>query len=543
MLEFNVRNQKLSRIDSFEPAEKSVGYLKAKFNFLSDEWKNAESVTLRARNRDDSIVHETKIVNNEAIVPWEALDKVGMFLIALYAEIDGAEITTSAETIGLSGTLDSGENTNPPTPTAFDELEQRVEKLEQSGGGDVDMTGYATEKWVQDGYQPKGKYLTDDTLSDAINDALTQAKESGEFDYVLTDADKQEIADLIPIPGGGGAAIIDVVALPTENIREDVFYRVLTGSFVYNQNVQNGWTCYCVEELPETGEPAFSGDLSDTSTVIVKAYYNVSDGSVMAYVPAELGSMFGVPEGWYPIATLMSAIGYTFSGIITNILDDPNDGAFRLLLECVVYDYKNGNWASHKKIGRAGIVPNAETFNHPSNEASGFNSHAEGYNTTASGHASHAEGHITTASGGDSHAEGNATIASEYTSHAEGYNTRAIGKYSHAEGYVTTASGWQSHAEGFYTRAIGYASHAEGRQTIAASENQHAQGRYNIEDSANTYAHIVGNGTSDSVRSNAHTLDWDGNAWFAGGIELNSPDGTRYRIKVENGGTLKIVAV
>lgn len=59
-------------------------------------------------------------------------------------------------------------------------------------------------------------------------------------------------------------------------------------------------------------------------------------------------------------------------------------------------------------------------------------------------------------------------------------------------------------------------SHAEGDRTIASSENQHVQGKYNIEDATNTYAHIVGNGTSDTSRSNAHTLDWNGNAWYAG---------------------------
>lgn len=32
------------------------------------------------------------------------------------------------------------------------------------------------------------------------------------------------------------------------------------------------------------------------------------------------------------------------------------------------------------------------------------------------------------------------------------------------------------------------------------------------------YAHIVGNGTSNTKRSNAHTLDWEGNAWFAGKV-------------------------
>ena len=44
------------------------------------------------------------------------------------------------------------------------------------------------------------------------------------------------------------------------------------------------------------------------------------------------------------------------------------------------------------------------------------------------------------------------------------------------------------------------------------------QGQYNIEDTENKYAHIVGNGEDDSVRSNAHTLDWKGNAWYAGKV-------------------------
>ena len=41
------------------------------------------------------------------------------------------------------------------------------------------------------------------------------------------------------------------------------------------------------------------------------------------------------------------------------------------------------------------------------------------------------------------------------------------------------------------------------------------QGKYNINDVDDKYAHIVGNGTSNE-RSNAHTIDWNGNAWFAG---------------------------
>jgi hypothetical protein len=41
----------------------------------------------------------------------------------------------------------------------------------------------------------------------------------------------------------------------------------------------------------------------------------------------------------------------------------------------------------------------------------------------------------------------------------------------------------------------------------------------------NKYAHIVGNGTSRAERSNAHTLDWDGNAWYQGDVYVGSTSG------------------
>lgn len=93
----------------------------------------------------------------------------------------------------------------------------------------------------------------------------------------------------------------------------------------------------------------------------------------------------------------------------------------------------------------------------------------------------------------------------------------ASGDRSHAEGHGT-AIGALSHAEGTGT-AKGAYSHAEGFGTITSSNFQHAQGQYNVEDAENKYAHIVGNGTYDA-RSNAHTIDWNGVGWFAGGLKV-----------------------
>lgn len=149
--------------------------------------------------------------------------------------------------------------------------------------------------------------------------------------------------------------------------------------------------------------------------------------------------------------------------------------------------------------------------------ASGMSSHAEGHNTSALGDYSHAEG-IDTSAGEGSHAEGSSANASGDVSHAEGVLTTASGRVSHAEGSGTTASGDHSHAEGGSTTASGDYSHAEGEGTTASGNYSHAQGKFNIEDTNNRYAHIVGNGEDSENRSNAHTLDWDGNAWFAGDV-------------------------
>lgn len=192
--------------------------------------------------------------------------------------------------------------------------------------------------------------------------------------------------------------------------------------------------------------------------------------------------------------------------------------------------------------------PGAQRFNNVSNIASAEYAHAEGYYTKASGKNSHAEGKETTASHDNSHAEGQGTLAGGYQSHAEGLQTKATnnsahaegrqttasGMYAHAEGYYTKASGENSHAEGelaeasgrdshaegYYTTASGTYTHAEGYLTTASGNYQHAQGKYNIIDSANKYSHIVGNGTSTTNRSNAHTLDWNGLGWFAGGLKV-----------------------
>ena len=196
-------------------------------------------------------------------------------------------------------------------------------------------------------------------------------------------------------------------------------------------------------------------------------------------------------------------------------------------------EYGIGSTADGYKVTASGERSHAEGI---STIASGICSHAEGYEVTASGGDSHAEGTDTTASGAHSHAEGSntrakklcahaegsSTYASGHDSHAEGSNTIASGDQSHAEGMSTTASGDHSHAEGTISKANGYTSHAQNYGTIADGDEQTALGRFNISDSSDKHAVIIGNGTSDTARSNALAVNWDGGLTLSDGTDVSA---------------------
>ena len=210
----------------------------------------------------------------------------------------------------------------------------------------------------------------------------------------------------------------------------------------------------------------------------------------------------------------------------------------------------------------------AFSMNRKVNSDIGQYSVALGENCVASGKSSISVGHSTEATELTAQAFGWYTQANARFSHAEGYYSKVstnasekvatyevesgAGIYGHAEGVGTLVTGGiGAHAEGAGTLASGSSSHAEGYKTIASGENQHVQGKYNIEDSSGAYAHIVGNGTMPSQRSNAHTLDWSGNAWYAGTVEgkaLILPSSTsgstkKFRITVDDSGTLTATEV
>ena len=157
--------------------------------------------------------------------------------------------------------------------------------------------------------------------------------------------------------------------------------------------------------------------------------------------------------------------------------------------------------------------------------AKGNQSVSLGINTSAENEAATALGKDTKAVGKYSVAQGESTYAGGYASVAEGYQSSATGKYSHAQGEAALATGEDSFASGYNTVANGKKATALGEGTIATGNNSLVHGRYNIEDTENKYAEIIGNGLDDENRSNAYTLDWQGNATFSGNISADTFEG------------------
>lgn len=111
----------------------------------------------------------------------------------------------------------------------------------------------------------------------------------------------------------------------------------------------------------------------------------------------------------------------------------------------------------------------------------------------------------------------------------EGQHSFVVGEGNTASGYCACAEGssnkawgYASHAEGGFAEAGGTYSHAQNQNTIANFGSQTAIGKFN--DNQSDTAFEIGNGTSTSARSNALTVDWDGNVEMA--LETTAASGT-----------------
>ena len=229
--------------------------------------------------------------------------------------------------------------------------------------------------------------------------------------------------------------------------------------------------------------------------------------------------------------------------------------------------------ASHAEGASTTASGNSSHAEGSSATASGPNSHAEGVSTTASGANSHAEGQSTTASGNNSHSEGLGTVANsisslvigEYNAYDEskfGQNVTETTKDCSGTYYFGTEFNF-SGTTGEFTIIGGFSTDDvevafdQGKIYMSSDYNASKESdngyvdstiyklvsvenlatlTYNVEkitsvrraESRATLdnAFAIGNGVTPMDRSNAATVDWSGNAWYAGDVYVGSTSGT-----------------
>lgn len=185
----------------------------------------------------------------EVVIPWECLTEPGKRLQVGFMGTDGEKnevITTVYADLGriVHGTDPSGDVSSDPTypywipvgtklpqggksgqclvkssdsdyDLAWDDYtlpdadiaeiaRKAAEMVDVPGGGNVDLTGYATEDWVREGFQPKGNYATVDQIPSVPVQSVNGK----------TGAVKLSAADVAARPSDWMPSAQDVGALP-----------------------------------------------------------------------------------------------------------------------------------------------------------------------------------------------------------------------------------------------------------------------------------------------------------------------------------------
>ena len=211
----------------------TTGMVGAKVQFTFDSSWEGLSKTAVFRCMD--ITKDVLNIDSEVTIPHEVLVRSGS---PLYVGVYGTNadgdlvIPTRWATVGIvySGADPSGDPSTERSPDVWEQLQNQINELKNQGA-DADAIKQAVDAYMAANPQT-------DELQNAVNVALAQAKESGEFDgsqgpqgeagpagadgkdgqpgadgkdYVLTESDKTEIAEqaagLVEVPESGGIEV------------------------------------------------------------------------------------------------------------------------------------------------------------------------------------------------------------------------------------------------------------------------------------------------------------------------------------------------
>lgn len=216
LVKLKVTGQHLDKIGNYKLIRDSKNYIKLDFSFLTKDWNNTiKTVVFKT---SDGKTGSKILTDNSVKVPavCAASESFTVSVFGVNHEADKRITTNPVEIIlGASGYAEAGEF-NKPLPSVY---EQILEKLENIGEIDPEAVDKAVREYLEnnpiqgisgkDGFSPivdvaeieGGHRITitdaDGTKSfDVLNGSDGENGKDGN-DYVLTDADKTEIAGIV----------------------------------------------------------------------------------------------------------------------------------------------------------------------------------------------------------------------------------------------------------------------------------------------------------------------------------------------------------
>ena len=137
-LEFVVKGQNISRVDSENIVADSKNYLKAHFTF-SNEWQGIKTAIFK---KGLTVIHAI-LDNDECFVPWEVI-KPGKFGVSVFC---GDLITADIAWVNVSASgYEDGGEPQDPTPDVYTQIIEKIESI-QAGTVDPNEIARAVENY------------------------------------------------------------------------------------------------------------------------------------------------------------------------------------------------------------------------------------------------------------------------------------------------------------------------------------------------------------------------------------------------------------
>lgn len=412
----------------------------------------------------------------ECKIPWEVMSEKGEFYVGVFG---GDKIITNAVCVDVAAScMSEGVAPTAPTQDWFTKIETKIDNFEPSA----------------------------EIIAEAIDNYLTQHPMREETDPIYL-ADKPTLATKAELFSGNYADLSGTPTIPskTSQLQND------SGYLTQHQSLDGYATeTYVAEAIADIPSP-------DLSNYALKEEIPDVSGFISEIPTATNTTIGGVkPDGTTITVTedgTISSVGgggaeVSIATINTVGTVKPDDTSITIAEDGTI------SGAGQNVSGNLSGGFSVNITRHPKNKITGSCSVAAGWHNTVSGYYAFATGQENKVRGDFGFSAGRGGTISAI-------DGVVVGDYCQATGYRGIAMGYSCTANGENSFSMG-------KGTIAKGSNQFASGAYNIEDTANTYATIVGNGVNNDNRANAYTLDWSGNAVFAGTVSNSGSDYAEY---------------